>query len=72
MWSDNLLHNFWRVAFRAVCLSLVVRGHPFDRDSKQIASDTNEYGDAAGKSATILNHENQQEADFNAARIATY
>jgi hypothetical protein len=38
MWSDDLLHNFWRVAFLALLVCLCsCGGDPFDRDSKQIA-----------------------------------
>ena len=38
MWSDNLFHNFWRVAFLAglVCFCSC-EGDPFDSNSKQIA-----------------------------------
>ena len=37
MWSDDLLHNFWRIASLAlfVCLSSC-EGDPFDRNSKPI------------------------------------
>jgi hypothetical protein len=38
MWSDDLLHNFWRIAFLALFVCLCsCGGDPFDRDSKQIA-----------------------------------
>ena len=38
MWSDNLLHNFWRVAFLALFACLCsCEGDPFDRASKEIA-----------------------------------
>jgi len=38
MWSDNLFHNFWGVAFLVlrVCLCSC-EGGPVDRDSKEIA-----------------------------------
>jgi hypothetical protein len=38
MWSDNLFHNFWRVAFLALLVCLCsCEGDPFDSDSKEIA-----------------------------------
>jgi len=38
MWSNNLFHNFWRVAFLALLVSFCsCEGDPFDSDSKQIA-----------------------------------
>jgi hypothetical protein len=38
MWSDDLLHNFWRVAFLALFVCLCsCEGDQFDRNSKEIA-----------------------------------
>jgi hypothetical protein len=38
LWSDNLFHDFWRVAFLALLVCLCsCEADPFDRDSKQIA-----------------------------------
>jgi hypothetical protein len=38
MWSDDLLHNFWRVAFLELFVCLCsCEGDPFDRNSKAIA-----------------------------------
>ena len=38
MWSNNLFHNFWRVAFLALLVSFCsCEGDPFDSNSKQIA-----------------------------------
>ena len=38
MWNNNLLHNFWRVAFLALLVCLYsCEGDPFDRNSKEIA-----------------------------------